>query len=201
MTAVAEHNAILDGMLLSSIVTTVLVAFVLAAYFRSATLLVLLVSTLGIATTVAFGGAALTVGHLNAATAFLGAIIAGNGVNYGILLIARFLEERRGSETDEALAHAIVGTLRPTAVASLGGVHCVRLARGHELQGLRRLRRHRRDWHDRVCRIESYLLLPALVLVFGRRTRIFHGDPVVGGTLVRACSASSAPPSSARSAC
>jgi len=73
-------------MVLSSVITTLLVALVLVLYFRSAVLLVLLLGTLGIATTVAFGVAAITVGHLNAATAFLGAIIAGNGVNYGILL-------------------------------------------------------------------------------------------------------------------
>jgi predicted RND superfamily exporter protein len=55
----------------------------------------MLVGTIGIATAAAFGAAALTVGHLNAATAFLGAIIAGNGINYGILLIARYLRSRR----------------------------------------------------------------------------------------------------------
>ena len=35
-------------------------------------------------------------------------------------LIARYLEERRKHDIDDALAAAIVGTLRPTAVASLG---------------------------------------------------------------------------------
>ena len=35
-------------------------------------------------------------------------------------MIARYLEERRTSDVDDALATAIVGTLRPTAVASLG---------------------------------------------------------------------------------
>ncbi len=93
--AIAEHRAISQGILLSSLVTAVLVALVLAMYFRSATLLILLVSTIGVATAVAFGAAVFTVGHLNAATAFLGAIIAGNGINYGILLISRYLEERR----------------------------------------------------------------------------------------------------------
>ncbi|HSN27390.1 MAG TPA: MMPL family transporter, partial [Kofleriaceae bacterium] len=120
VTALSEHSAISKGILLSSLVTTLLVGLVLALYFRSATLLILLVGTIGIATAAAFGAAALTVGHLNAATAFLGAIIAGNGINYGILLIARYLEERRRKEVDAAIAQAIVGTLRPTAVASLG---------------------------------------------------------------------------------
>src|SRR5678815_4403682 len=104
-------------MVWSSVVTTLLVALVLVGYFRSAKLLALLVGTLAIATAAAFGAAAITVGHLNAATAFLGAIIAGNGVNYGILLIARYLEERRAHDVESSLARALRGTLRPTVVA------------------------------------------------------------------------------------
>ena len=100
---------------------TLLVALVLALYFRSATLLVLLVGTLAIATAAAFGAAALTVGHLNAATAFLGAIIAGNGVNYGILLIARYLEERRRARSSRPRSRPrSAARCGPTAVASLG---------------------------------------------------------------------------------
>nr|HEX4314964.1 MMPL family transporter [Kofleriaceae bacterium] len=183
--AVAEHAAILDGMLLSSLVTTVLVAVVLALYFRSATLLALLIAALAIATTFAFGAAALTVGHLNAATAFLGAIIAGNGINYGILLIARFLEERRrGKELDDALAVAIAGTLRPTAVASLGASIAYGSLAATSFKGFA-------DFAIigaigmTLCWIASYLLLPALILRLGRRTRNFDGDPLVGVTLVR----------------
>ncbi len=183
--AVAEHAAILDGMLLSSIVTTVLVALVLALYFRSATLLVLLVGTLAIATTIAFGAASLTVGHLNAATAFLGAIIAGNGINYGILLIARYLEERRrGRTVEDALAVGITGTLRPTAVASLGASIAYGSLAATSFKGFA-------DFAVigaigmTLCWIASYLLLPALMLKLGRRTANYNGDPMIGTTLVR----------------
>jgi predicted RND superfamily exporter protein len=184
VTSVAEHAAISQGMLVSSVVTGLLVALVLALYFRSATLLVLLISTLGIATAIAFGIAAITVGHLNAATAFLGAIIAGNGVNYGIFLIARYLEERRQHDVDAALARAVVATLRPTAIASLGasiayGSLAVTSFRGFAdfavIGAIGMI----------VCWMASYLLLPALLLRWGRDTRIFRGDPIVGSTLVR----------------
>jgi uncharacterized protein len=185
VTAVAEHDAIFKGMVLSSIITTLLVALVLALYFRSATLLVLLIATLGIATAVAFGAAALTIGHLNAATAFLGAIIAGNGVNYGILLIARFLEERiRHETTDHAMAAAIVGTLRPTAVASLGAAIAYGSLAATSFKGFA-------DFAVIgaigmiLCWLATYLLLPAIVLRWGRHTRIFKGDPVVGSMLVK----------------
>ena len=184
VTALAEHRAITKGIVLSSLVTTLLVALVLALYFRSATLLVLLVGTIAIATAASFGAAALTVGHLNAATAFLGAIIAGNGINYGILLIARYLEERRRLEVDEALAHAIVGTLRPTAVASLGASIAYGSLAATSFKGFA-------DFAIigaigmMLCWVATYVLLPALMLRFGRHTKIYLGNPRVGSALVR----------------
>ena len=184
VTAVAEHDAIAKGVVLSGIVTTVLVALVLALYFRSATMLVMLIASLGLATVISFGIAAITVGQLNAATAFLGAIIAGNGINYGILLIARYLEERRRQDFDSALAAAIVGTLRPTAVASLGAAIAYGSLAATSFKGFA-------DFAIIgsigmiVCWLATYMLLPAVLVRFGRETRIYHGDPVVGSTLVR----------------
>ncbi|MGE5186883.1 MAG: efflux RND transporter permease subunit [Acidobacteriota bacterium] len=184
ITALAEHGAIVHGMLLSSIVTALLVALVLALYFRSATLLVLLVVTIGTATAVAFGAAAITIGHLNAATAFLGAIIAGNGVNYGILLIARYLEERRGHEVEDSLARAIVGTLRPTAVASLGASIAYGSLAATSFKGFA-------DFAVigaigmLLCWMATFALLPALMVRWGRDTHNFVGEPFVGRWLVR----------------
>jgi uncharacterized protein len=184
VTALAEHRAITKGIVLSSLVTTLLVALVLALYFRSATLLVLLVGTIAIATAASFGAASLTVGHLNAATAFLGAIIAGNGINYGILLIARYLEERRRSGVDEALTLAIVGTLRPTAVASLGASIAYGSLAATSFKGFA-------DFAIigaigmMLCWVATYVLLPALMLRFGRNTKIYEGNPRVGSALAR----------------
>jgi predicted RND superfamily exporter protein len=183
VTALAEHRAIVSGTLLSSIVTAVLVALLLAVYFRSATLLVLLVGTVGIATAAAFGVAVFTVGHLNAATAFLGAIIAGNGINYGILLIARYLEERRSADVDAALAAAIAGTLRPTAVASLGAAIAYGSLAATSFRGFA-------DFAVigaigmLLCWIASFALLPALILRVGRTTRSYQGDTFIGSILV-----------------
>jgi predicted RND superfamily exporter protein len=183
ITAVAEHAAIFGGMIASSVITALLVSLVLALYFRSATLLALLIGTLAVATTMAFGLAALTVGHLNAATAFLGAIIAGNGVNYGLLLIARYLEERRGHDAEEALARGIAGTLRPTAIASLGAAIAYGALAATSFRGFA-------DFAVigalgmLLCWVTTYVLLPALVLRWGQRTRIYRGDPLVGRTLV-----------------
>ncbi len=161
--SVAEQRALVRGVMLSSLITTLLVALVLYVHLRNLRLLALLTANIIAATLVAFGVAALTVGHLNAATAFLGAIIAGNGVNYGILLVARYLEESRARDPHDALAVAIAGTLRPTLVASLGAA----IAYGALAAT------HFRGFADfaliggvgmLVCWVASFVLLPALIL-------------------------------------
>ncbi|HEU0033419.1 MAG TPA: MMPL family transporter [Kofleriaceae bacterium] len=164
---IAEQRALTRGMVLSSVITMLLVALVLFVHLRSVRMLILLSANLVAATVIAFGVAALTVGQLNAATAFLGAIIAGNGVNYGILLVARYLEERRRQAPGDALAAAIAGTLRPTLVASLGaavayGALLATQFRGFAdfalIGGLGML----------VCWACSFTLLPALIVRFAR---------------------------------
>jgi uncharacterized protein len=166
----AEHDSLLRGMLVSSLATGVLVALVLFVHLRSVRILAVVTGNIVAATVIAFGLAALTVGHLNAATAFLGAIIAGNGVNYGILLVARYLEERRLGEPADAMARAIAGTLRPTLVASLGAAiaygalavtHFQGFADFAVIGGVGML----------VCWLASFVLLPVLVLRFARATR------------------------------
>ncbi|MEO8702375.1 MAG: MMPL family transporter [Kofleriaceae bacterium] len=180
---VAEHSALTRGMMLSSLITMVLVALVLFVHLRSVRILVLVTLNIVLATIVAFGVAAITVGHLNAATAFLGAIIAGNGVNYGILLVARYLEERRSATAPVAMAAAIAGTLKPTLVASLGaavayGALVATQFRGFAdfaiIGGVGML----------VCWIASFTLLPALILRFVARPRR-DVSPLAGRLVLR----------------
>ncbi len=180
---VAEHGALTRGMVLSSLITMLLVGLVLLLHLRSVKILLMLGANILAATIVAFGVAALTVGHLNAATAFLGAIIAGNGVNYGILLVARYLEERREHPVEQALSIALAATLRPTLVASLGaaiayGALAATAFRGFAdfalIGGAGML----------VCWVCSYVMLPLMLLRFGRTvtkepSRLF-GRAVVG---------------------
>ena len=184
VSASAEHDALLHGMVLSGLVTAGLVALVLMLYFQSVILLVLLTASLVTGTATAFGAAALTVHQLNAATAFLGAIIAGNGVNYGILLISRYLEERRRLGPEVAMAAAIQGTLRPTMVASLGASIAYGSLAATSFRGFA-------DFAVigaigmLVCWIATYVLLPPLVLSFYRRVEMPDGEPLLGGILSR----------------
>jgi predicted RND superfamily exporter protein len=182
--SVVEHEALLRGIVASSVVTAVLVGLVLILYFRSLVMLGLLGFALITGTTASFGFAAIAVGHLNAATAFLGAIIAGNGVNYGLLLLARFLEERRDMPRDEAMAHAIHGTLRPTIVASLGAAIAYGSLAATSFRGFA-------DFAIIgavgmiLCWIATYVMLPALVLRFVRQPKRPPGESRLGNALAR----------------
>ncbi len=163
--SLAEHGALSRGIVLSSLLTGLLVSLVLFLHLRSKRALLLLGLNIVVATLIAFGAAALTVGHLNAATAFLGAIIAGNGVNYGILLVARYLEERRTANVQQAMTTAIRGTLLPTLVASLGAAIAYGALGATKFRGFA-------DFAliggvgMVVCWISSYVLLPALIMRF-----------------------------------
>jgi predicted RND superfamily exporter protein len=58
--------------------------------------------------------------ELNSNTAFLGSIIVGNGVNFGIIQLARYVEERRaGASIERALEVALEGTRKGTLSAAL----------------------------------------------------------------------------------
>ncbi|HEU0030112.1 MAG TPA: MMPL family transporter [Kofleriaceae bacterium] len=184
-TTVAEHDALIEGVVWSSLITGVLVALLLLAYIRSVRLVLLIAGNLVVATTAAFAIAVFTVGHLNAATAFLGAIIAGNGVNYGILLVARYREERGRADVTHALAVAIARTLRPTLVASLGAAIAYGSLAATSFRGFA-------DFAIvgavgmALCWIASYTLLPAAMLLFAPSARAARvTDAKLGRALAR----------------
>jgi uncharacterized protein len=179
---IAEHSALVRGIVLSSLITALLVALVVYAYFRRVRLLALLAANITAGTLLALGTAALTVGHLNAATAFLGAIIAGNGVNYGILLVSRYLEERRDQAPEAAMATAIAGTIVPTLVASIGAAIAFGALAATQFRGFADFARIG-GVGMLMCWITSFVLLPALVLRFAPSGRA--PSPLFGRIVVR----------------
>ncbi len=98
------------------------IALVLAAvllYFLRARAVLVMAITIAVGLTWTFGLTAVVIGHLNVATAFLVSIVAGNGINVGILYQARYFEERRrGADTPTALRTAVHATWKPTAIAA-----------------------------------------------------------------------------------
>jgi len=72
-----------------------------------------------------FGVTNYTIGYLNSSTGFLVSIVAGNGINYGIVYMARYVEARRDQRLDvtDAIRVAHRDTWIPTlASAATGGL-------------------------------------------------------------------------------
>jgi predicted exporter len=185
--AIEEHDALKSDVAWVSVVCTVLVVAVIVFYYRSvfSLLYIFLPTILGVA--LAFGFAASTIGYLNTNTAFLGSIILGNGINFGIILLARYREERArdpSAPSERALAVALSTTARPTLVAALcAGIAYASLA-------LTRFRGFRQFGEIGgvgmvLCWLATYSYGPALI-AFGerlwRRPTLARGLPMAALT-------------------
>ena len=120
--SVEELDALEADLSISSIVVIALEIAVIVLYFRWWRAIAVLFPPLLLATVYAFGLASLppaNVTDLNSNTAFLGSIIVGNGINVGIVLLARYREARRtGLGVDDALAVGIWGSKLGTLAAA-----------------------------------------------------------------------------------
>lgn len=66
-----------------------------------------------------FGLTKIFVGFLNTQTAFLGSLVVGTGINYGIILLSRYRESRQeGRPTRESILRAVESTWLATLIAS-----------------------------------------------------------------------------------
>ncbi len=183
---VAEHDAILDGMALAIALTVGLVLAALFLYYRSLIAIGALSWSLGVGALATFGFTRLAVGHLNLATAFLSSIVIGNGINFGILVVARYQEaQRAGAEGIEALAVAIRGTLAGTLAAALIAAVAYASLVMTAFRGFR-------DFGiiagvgTLLCWIAAYTVLPA-ALAIAARARLLRprAEPAIGHVLAR----------------
>lgn len=109
-----------------------------------------------------------SIGHLNTASGFLVSIIFGNGLNFGVLLRARYGEARRaGQSTADSLKASLRDTFVPTlAVAAAAGAGYGSLALT-DFRGFRDF-----GWIGGygmlLCWAANYLLMPPLLVLFER---------------------------------
>jgi predicted RND superfamily exporter protein len=119
-TAIASRQAVERDILWVTVTCLVVVALSIGLYFRRLRAIPLTGVPAMIGATLAFGVAELAFGYLNSSTAFLGSIILGNGINYAIVVMSRYEEQRaRGDDSGAALRAALAGTWRGTLVASI----------------------------------------------------------------------------------
>jgi hypothetical protein len=151
-------------------------------YLRFRTLIAMLL-TIGVGVTWTFGISKLLVNHLNMATGFLFTIIAGNGINFAIIYMSRFLEaRRRGASLQDGVRIAHRETWLPTLTAGCAAAASYGSLMITEFRGFR-------DFGMIgsvgmvVCWIASYWTLPSILAVMERIA------PIAGKT-------AGAPPSS-----
>jgi predicted RND superfamily exporter protein len=115
-----EHDAIERELVVATMLTVALCVLAILGLFRQPRSVLLLGGALLVPVVTTFALAKLTVGHLNTSTAFLGSIVIGNGINPGVIWLARYFEERRaGRAVTEAVAATHEGAWSGTLAASL----------------------------------------------------------------------------------
>ncbi len=145
-------------------------------YLRLRTLLAMTLSVaIGVLWT--FGFAYLTIGHLNSSTGFLVSIVVGNGINFSIIFMARYLEERRLSDVEPSIRVAFEETWRSTlsaagaAMVAYGSL-VVTDFRGFKHFGLIG------GAGMILCWIATYLFLPSILVVSERILPLKEGASV-----------------------
>ncbi|MBI4815701.1 MAG: MMPL family transporter [Deltaproteobacteria bacterium] len=117
---VEEHTSLVEDLVTSAVIVGLLMAVVVVGYYRRWRSLWVVGYPLLVGSLWTFGLSQLLIGHLNASSAFLGAIVPGNGINFGLIMFARYIEERRARVAPrEALADSIGFTWRATSTAAI----------------------------------------------------------------------------------
>jgi hypothetical protein len=170
--SILEHDALAEDLVWATALVVLAVMLAVALYNRTWKAIFAVGLPLLVGTFVTFGVAEAVVGNLNSNTAFLGSIVVGNGINVGLILFARYLEERRrGHEPLPAMEIAVRETWLATLTAALaaGAAYASLLAtdfRGFNQFGLIGGLGMTFAW------IFSYLMTPPLVLAWERRSPI-----------------------------
>ncbi len=186
VTSLNEQHSIMRGMFLAAIITIVLCAFALFLYYRSVLTVAASLWSLAVGTLLTFAIAKLTIGYLNLVTAFLAAIVVGNGINSGLILLARYNEEvHAGRMGNDGLGAAVFGAARGTFAAAITAGTAYASLIVTDFRGFR---------HFGIigglgmalCWISAFTVLPAALCVLRRRGRIRPRTlPAVGRILAR----------------
>ena len=165
---VAEYESLIEDVISTALLCLSLVLASLFLFFRDIRSTLSLGIAVLTAVAVTFGITRLTIGYLNSQTAFLGAIVVGNGINYGLIYLARVRQLRRaGVALEPAVLEGAQAAWRATLLASIAtsvsfGVLTLADNRGFRhfgiIGGMGML----------LCWAFTFALLPALLALFER---------------------------------
>ncbi len=165
---VEELAALQSDLLVSTFLVIVLVMAAILYFYRWMWAVPVLGIPLLVGVLWGFGLASFRVTALSTSTAFLGSIVIGNGINAGIILLARYAEERAREDVRRAIIQAVSGTWRGTLAATLAAMAAYASLLATSFRG----------FHQfgvigclgmATCWIATYLLVPPLVSLLDRR--------------------------------
>lgn len=174
VTTVEEYDTLRSDMISTAGLCILLVAAAIALYFLRIRIVAFLGVTLVFGITLTFAVARFAIGYLNTQTAFLASIIIGTGINYGIILVARYLEERKGgADPRAAMEHAMAHTALPTFLAAGTTAAAFAILMIARVRGLSQF-----GFIGSVgvmfCWASAYLLLPIMVILSEGVLRMFR---------------------------
>ena len=162
---IAEYESILNDVAGTAALVVTLVLLSILLFFRDLRSTLALGVAILIAVAVDFGLTWVVIGYLNTMTAFLGAIVVGNGINYGLIYLARVRQLRsQGEALAPSCVEGALTTARATLLASAAtsvsfGVLIIAANRGFRhfgfIGGLGML----------LCWLFTFTLVPALLSI------------------------------------
>ncbi|HEY0463065.1 MAG TPA: MMPL family transporter [Polyangiaceae bacterium] len=190
-TAEAKHEITQDLVQIGGAGVAMILAAILLFFLRFRVLACMGLTIL-VGCTWSFAGAYLGIGYLNLASGLMVSIITGNGINFGIIYMARYIEARRAQES---ISEAILTAHRETHIATLAAAAAAMVAYGSlavtNFRGFKHFGAIG-GMGMTLCWLATYLLLPALLAIterfrpmFGRgpswrsKARGFYGYPFV----------------------
>lgn len=169
ITSVEEYKGVKDDLAHVGVWGVGLVLAVVLLFFLRFRVLLAIGLTIGVGLVWTFGLTRLTVGYLNSSTGFLVSIIAGNGINFGIIYMARYLEARRVQQM--AVSEAVHTAHRDTWLATLAAAGAAMVAYGSlavtDFRGFKHFGLIG-GMGMMLCWLGTYLVLPALLVVSER---------------------------------
>ncbi|HZJ55887.1 MAG TPA: MMPL family transporter [Myxococcaceae bacterium] len=164
----AEYRLINRDLTEVGLAGTVLILGIVFLYYLRVRTVISMGLAIGVGVAWTFALTELLIGRLNLATGFLFTIIAGNGINVSIILMARYLEERRReTPTEPAIVEAMRQTWRPTLTAAATASAAYGALVVTEFKGFREF-----GWIGGmgmlVCWGAAFLALPPMLLLMER---------------------------------
>ena len=163
----AEYEAIVGNVFSTFAIVMALVLLSIWLFFRELRPVAALGTAIMVAVAATFGITRLGIGYLNTQTAFLGSIVAGNGINYGLIYLARVSQLRRQGAALEPACQEGAAAAAPTLLASVGTSVCFGTLLFASNRGFR-------DFGFIggigmiLCWAATFALVPALITLFER---------------------------------